>query len=519
MIGASDHPNDERLRNLDLETPMLGHFRQKTETNNKRIFRIEVEDLNMFFERKNLKEPTNQGESRISLQILAMAKYIKGLSRMLDTSIYTGVVGDKEDIDRRRKFFGKHTVAVPRIESFWWVKLPRQFEEANTIHLIWAASFYLFFGFFTTGKQAFIECLMIFFGLSFAAAIQAVCEYLKDVKWLDLQAEIGNQQVKVFRGNGEARTIQVTDLVVGDVISIDAGNKVPVDCILFEEMNITVDESIYRGHPKASKHLSEVNEDGSDHPDNHTSNPDPFLLAESKILSGQGKALVCAIGQNTRLSRHCIQGDLDFSLLEGKQTSLEKKLKVISNYIEKSAFVMILAVVLTRGIFHFCMAAFGDASLFSIETLQSAARIGIAAIVLGIVIIPEGLSLVAQIATAISLGSLRDDKILVKNHEAIPNAATITDICVSKTGVLTEGKGTVTKYVLESEGEIFDNNSNTSSSFREHDFDSEAKQAVIDCILMNSDVTFEAEDDSGIYRPTGPSIEVSAIEMLYGVNP
>lgn len=59
---------------------------------------------------------------------------------------------------------------------------------------------------------------MIFFGLFFAAVIAGVCEWIKDKKWLELQADIGNQEITVFRGNGEARTVLVTDLVVGDVI-------------------------------------------------------------------------------------------------------------------------------------------------------------------------------------------------------------------------------------------------------------------------------------------------------------
>lgn len=125
----------------------------------------------MFFERKNLKVPLNKGECRISLNILETVSYVKGLSRLLDTNIHTGVIGDEADLDRRHKIFGQHKITLPMIENFFWVKLPRQFEDVNTIYLIWAATFYLFFGFFSNGNTAFIECLMIFFGLFFAALI------------------------------------------------------------------------------------------------------------------------------------------------------------------------------------------------------------------------------------------------------------------------------------------------------------------------------------------------------------
>jgi magnesium-transporting ATPase (P-type) len=50
--------------------------------------------------------------------------------------------------------------------------------------------------------------------------------------------------------------VKLTDLVVGDIVSVDAGNKVPADCILIEEMNITVDETIYGRGNQESKSLS-----------------------------------------------------------------------------------------------------------------------------------------------------------------------------------------------------------------------------------------------------------------------
>ena len=83
----------------------------------------------MFFDARCMKKSVNDGESRISLQILEEVGFMKGLSRLMDTSIHTGVIGDKEDINRRHRIFGKHSITTPQIESFWWVKLPRQFED------------------------------------------------------------------------------------------------------------------------------------------------------------------------------------------------------------------------------------------------------------------------------------------------------------------------------------------------------------------------------------------------------
>lgn len=192
-------------------------------------------------------------------------------------------------------------------------------------------------------------------------------------------------------------------------------------------------------------------------------------------------------------------------MIEGKETSLEVKLKKISNYIEQAAYGVIAIVVTIRVIFRFLMSSFGEGNLFTTETLVYGAKIAIAAIVLLIVCIPEGLALAAQIAMALSIGQLKDDKILVKNHDAIQKAATVTDICVSKTGVLTKGNGRVKKYYLAGEDRIMDNES-PDECFRNFEFDGKAD--FIDCILMNSDVTFQAEDPKThgkkkeyVYRP------------------
>jgi len=465
------------LKDLQLETPFLGQFRQKSEAQNRNIFRIETVDLNMFFEGKNIRKPTNMGEERISLQILEKVNYIKGLTQLLDTSQYTGVVGDKEDIDRRHKVFGQHKISTPRLESFLWTKLPRQFEDKNTINLIWAANFYLFFGFFSSGTAAFVECLMIFFGLFMAAFIQAACEYTRDSKWLQLQGEIGDQDITVFRGNGEARTVKITDLVVGDVILLDSGNRVPADCILFEEMNMTVDESTYKkpteelDTTKISKSVSvafdkakEIDIDGVEgncepklYMDNHKQNPDPFLLAMSTVRTGQGKALVCAVGKHTRIERNRTQGDFnmnDYNEVKSDVTQLEKKLTTIAHHVEQIAYVVITAVVLIRAVFRFFMSSFGEQNLLTTQTLVYGASIGIFGIVLLVVIIPEGLALAAQIAMALSINVLKEHKIMVKNVDAIQKASTITDVCVSKTGVLTSGDGKVIKVHVS--GKVWD---------------------------------------------------------------
>ena len=72
----------------------------------------------MFFEKKNIKKPDNQGECRISLNILKECGYNRGLCRLLDTDMESGVIGDQHDLFRRRKVFGKHFIATPMVQTY-----------------------------------------------------------------------------------------------------------------------------------------------------------------------------------------------------------------------------------------------------------------------------------------------------------------------------------------------------------------------------------------------------------------
>jgi len=120
--------------------------------------------------------------------------------------------------------------------------------------------------------------------------------------------------VIVYRGAyGTTCTISVRDLVVGDVVDVQQGDRMPADCVLLEEMNITVDESIYGTEGYIEKELStQFNENAEDggETDNHKQNPDPFLLTGSMIMTGSGRAIVCSVGDNTLLAHSRGKEDL-----------------------------------------------------------------------------------------------------------------------------------------------------------------------------------------------------------------
>jgi Ca2+-transporting ATPase len=92
--------------------------------------------------------------------------------------------------------------------------------------------------------------------------------------------------------NGITTTISSEDLVVGDIVIVESGKSVPADCCLISSTDLSVNESALTGETE-TLHKSHVT------PENYSHNPVPFLLQSSLVDGGDGKAIVCAVGEHT----------------------------------------------------------------------------------------------------------------------------------------------------------------------------------------------------------------------------
>lgn len=139
--------------------------------------------------------------------------------------------------------------------------------------------------------------MTIYGGAVLATFIAAWAEHTQEKQFLKIFAEVNDTYTTVFRGQyGTESEVKVSELVVGDVISVQQGDIVPADCLLIEEMNISVDESKYGKSRSVEKEPSAVSAEGEDEPDNHKKNPDICLLTGTMVMSGGGRAVVCAVG-------------------------------------------------------------------------------------------------------------------------------------------------------------------------------------------------------------------------------
>lgn len=149
---------------------------------------------------------------------------------------------------------------------------------------------------------------------------------------MKLYEALNEQEIAVVRGQyGLSMTVGIDELVVGDVIQVETGMRIPADCILFEGQDVTCDETIYNeGRPLINK--KEVSR-GHDH---HRDNPDPFLLANSLVISGQGKAVVCAVGKHTRYAHEFPVQEITE---DDNLTPLQERLEKLAGYLGKWGYI------------------------------------------------------------------------------------------------------------------------------------------------------------------------------------
>ena len=95
---------------------------------------------------------------------------------------------------------------------------------------------------FFSEAVTWVDATSIFFAVFFAGLIQTLCDWGKEAQFLRLQDEIKNDKVNVLRGQrGITQTIFTKDLVVGDIVQLNQGDRVPADCLLVRELDMKVD--------------------------------------------------------------------------------------------------------------------------------------------------------------------------------------------------------------------------------------------------------------------------------------
>jgi potassium/sodium efflux P-type ATPase len=237
---------------------------------------------------------------------------------------------------------------------------------------------------------------------------------------------------KVIR-DGELKKISVREIVPGDIISLEEGDRVPADARLIEAFDLWTNNVPLTGESEPQPRVAEVVKTVEKA---YVYAPNLVFMSTS-VAKGQGKAVVYSTGMNTQFGRIA---NLTQTIHE-EESPLQKEIALTAKY----DFIIAVAV---GAIF------FAASFLFLHVTLATSIFFMIGVMV---ACVPEGLQVTVSSALAINVLKMVRQNVLVKRLSAVQTLGSVTVICTDKTGTITKGEMTVNKlwvydYVVDVSG-------------------------------------------------------------------
>ena len=281
--------------------------------------------------------------------------------------------------------------------------------------------------------ESFSDVFIILF-VVIINTIMGIVQESKAEKAIDSLKEMTKATSKVIR-DGKKQVIKSEDIVVGDILDLEAGDVVPADCRIIENYSMKAEESALTGESVPITKLIDILQLREGQKDIPLADRKNMLYSGSTIAYGRGRAVVTAIGMETEI------GKIAKSLAQAEkdETPLQKKMKELSRTLTKLV-IGICVLVFIVGIAR----KGGISGSIVIETFLTAIALAVAAI-------PEGLPAVVTIILSIGVTSMSKRKALIRKLNAVETLGCIQVICSDKTGTLTQNKMTVEEFYSSDE--------------------------------------------------------------------
>ena len=237
--------------------------------------------------------------------------------------------------------------------------------------------------------------------------------------------------VKVIRNNNVCQ-VERREIVVGDIVILNAGDEVPADCILLEAEGVNVNESSLNGESAPS--YKTTNEDEYDKDATYPSNK---VFRGTTILTGNCTAQVEKVGDHTE----CGKVYEAAQVRDGEETPLGQKLNSLAKIITTVSYVIAGLIIIGRLAVYFVQgngdcSSTEDAVVF-IKYLLDTVMIAVTLIV---VAVPEGLPMAVTLSLAFNMRRLMEQKTLPRTMHSCETMGAASVICSDKTGTLTQNQ-------------------------------------------------------------------------------
>lgn len=328
----------------------------------------------------------------------------------LHTSAEQGLSG--AEAQRRQHQLGANFLPPPPGVPVWRLYL-HQFASPLVYLLVGAAGVALLL-------REYADAIAVFGVVILNSAIGFYQEWRAEHKMAALKKYLA-PTAKVWR-QGILEQIPATEITVGDIMLLEAGDRVPADGRLLTAQRLTCNEASFTGESvPASKHTQPLKQSSSN------TDQDNMVLMGSMVVTGSGRAVVTAIGTETTLgtiSKLLTTAHPSASPLTQTISQLSRQLLIATGGL------MILVLVLAL-----------RAHLPLYQSIEVAISLAVSAV-------PEGLPVVLTVTLSLSLWRLAKQQSIVRQLDAIETLGSVDVICTDKTGTLTRGEMVATTIEL-----------------------------------------------------------------------
>ncbi len=339
----------------------------------------------------------------------------------------------EQEVKLRRQTYGSNRMTPPRRKSFAAHFLSNMNDPVIRVLLIALAVNILFV--FRTAD--WIETLGIAVSVFLATLISTLSEYGSEHAFSKLRDDEENFVCRVRR-DGQIVEIPLDEIVVGDIVLLSSGDKIPADGFLIEGQ-LKLDQSAMTGEnkevsktPKGDRKLS-------------PSSPSS-LLRECIVVLGNGEMEVAAVGDKTLI------GEISRELtLDTRQSPLKLRLTKLASQISRLGYTAaaLVAVIYLMGSI-FLDSGMNRAEIlmrvsdlrFMLSTFLDAFTLGLTVVV---VAVPEGLPMMIAVVLSANIRKMASDMVLVRKPVGIEAAGSMNILFTDKTGTLTEGKMSISE--------------------------------------------------------------------------
>lgn len=326
-------------------------------------------------------------------------------------------------------------------------------------------------------------------------AVLGVVQESKAEKAIEALQKITAATSKVLR-DGRPVTVKSEDLVVGDVVLLEAGDAVPADCRLIEAASLKAEESALTGESvPVTKCAEKLCADGKkDVPLGDRKN---MVYMGSSVSYGRGVAVVTAVGMDTEMGK--IAGAL--AAAKDEDTPLQKKL----NQLSKILSVLVLGV---------CVVVFAVDILRIVPnvTFDALLKTFMVAVSLAVAAVPEGLAAVVTIVLSMGVTKMSKRNAVIRKLTAVETLGCTQIICSDKTGTLTQNKMTVVERSSDDE-KLLATAMAVCSDAKEGE-NGEAVGEPTECALVNDAISLGLTDSINGYKRIGEAPFDSMRKMM-----